>query len=245
MRFCDSHLHLYAQTRPGEVAEFAEWNETLLLSCGVDEATSQQTLRLARSFPKVVIPFVGVHPSEAEKEPDLGWLPSALSEAIGLGEVGLDPKYSDIGNASAQKMAFEAQLDAAEKARKPVQIHSREAESEVLGLLGCYRLPSVLMHWFEGEAHIEALRDRGYFVSLGPSLTYSKKFKRIAASFDREWILTETDWPVSYGPLEGANGPSLIPSVVFELSRIWKEPFEEARKQSVSNAQSYLMGGKG
>ena len=240
MRFCDSHMHLSDYEQPEAVVDLAKWNETVLFSAGVDRLTSVRTIKLAESHRSVVLPFVGIHPSEAGKASDLEWLDSSIREAVGLGEIGLDPKYSPSGRGSAQMKVFQAQLRTVERTGKPIQVHSRGAEAECLDVLGTFENRSVLMHWFADEQRLRTLGDRGYFVSFGPALAYSKKLRRMAASYDRDKVLTETDGPVSYGPLEGSQGPCLVPSVVFLLSRLWRTTFDEAREQAASNSQAYL-----
>lgn len=184
--------------------------------------------------------FVGVHPSEVLKEHDLTWVRRSLSNATGLGEVGLDPKYSAIGPRSAQMEAFLSQVKTAESAQKPIQVHFRGAETECLDALSSFRLKSVLMHWLQSEKALPEAMAKGYFVSFGPSLVYSKKLQRMAAKSDHSLVLTETDSPVPFGPLGEVHGPSLVPSVVFSLAESWKISFEEARAITVRNAMRYL-----
>jgi TatD DNase family protein len=238
VRFVDSHLHL-EEPALGDIAlAGATW--TLLLACGVDRQTSQATLGLADSNPEHVRAFVGVHPSEAVGETSLGWLGPSLERASGLGEVGLDPKYSPIGPESSQVKVLLAQLEAAQAARKPVQIHSRNAERECLDALARFSLGPVLMHWFQAEPLAVEAFERGYFISFGPSLLYSKKLQRVAAGCPHAQALTETDSPVPFGPLGGCRGPSLVPSVVFKLAELWGERFEDARATVVTNAVRFL-----
>lgn len=213
---------------------------TILLCCGVDAKSSAQVLLAAVQGPETVRAFVGIHPSEAEKEPDIGWLKESLRVATGVGEVGLDPKYSGIGPGSAQREVFTGQLEAAQRARKPVQVHSRGAEQDCLDELDSYGPRSVLMHWFQGDTLLTKLTDKGYFVSFGPAVIYSKKLQRMVARCDPRFVLTESDSPVGYGPLGGAHGPSLIPSVVFKLADLWGFSFEEAREMTTENALRYL-----
>jgi TatD DNase family protein len=217
----------------------ASSSDVLLLTCGVDRQTSLEGISLAQESMGVRA-FVGVHPSEVLKESDLGWLPGALESASGLGEVGLDPKYSSIGPRGAQVRAFHAQLEAADRSRKPVQVHSRDAEGECIDTLGTFRLRSVLFHWFQDEGRLGRVQDSGYFVSFGPSLVYSKKLQRMAMNSQRGLVLTETDSPVAYGPLGGASGPSLIPSVLFKLAELWKVTFGEAAQAVSQNTSRYL-----
>lgn len=243
MRFVDSHLHLEA--KDSAVLALARANGTLLLTCGVNRRTSSAGLRLAAAEPENVKAFVGVHPSEALRDRGLGWVRGALRGATGVGEVGLDPKYSSVGARSVQMMAFLSQLEAAAREGRPVQVHSRGAERECLEALAGFKLKSVLMHWLQAEEALPAVAERGYFVSFGPPLLYSKKLKRMAARCDPAQVLAETDSPVPYGLLGGVRGASLIPSVVFGLAEAWGKPFEEARTITTQNAMRYLGGEKG
>ncbi|HEV2226626.1 MAG TPA: TatD family hydrolase [Nitrososphaerales archaeon] len=239
MRFVDSHLHLDGSLGGDEVRETSGL-EMVLFCCGVDKVTSTETLRTAARNPGRVKAFVGTHPSESEGRPDLKWMEDCLSAASGVGEIGLDPKYSGIGPGSAQREVFTRQLEAARGADKPVQVHSRGAERECLEILEDVAPQSVLMHWFQEEALLGRLTDRGYFISFGPALVHSRKLQRMAARCEPGSVLTESDSPVSYRPLGGVHGPSLIPSVVFRLSEVWGYTFEETRILTAENALKYL-----
>ena len=184
--------------------------------------------------------FVGVHPSEALKSTSLSWLEQDLRRASGIGEIGLDPKYSDKGPGSAQMKTFLAQLDMAQATRKPIQVHSRDAERECLDALSGFPLGAVLMHWFQGEGLLQEALGRGFFVSFGPSILYSKKLQRMAVRTSKDQVLTETDSPVPFGALGGVHGPSLVPSVVFKLSEVWGLGFEETRATLAGNAMRFL-----
>lgn len=215
-------------------------NDTLLVTCGTDRLTSELALTLARSHPGRVRAFVGVHPSEAEKQDSLLWLARALSGATGLGEVGLDPAYSSAGSEGVQMRVLLSQLELAQKLRKPVQVHSRGAEKSVIEALGGFRLRGVLMHWLENEEVLPDALGRGYFVSFGPAVLYTKRLQRMAARCPSDQVVAETDSPVAYRPLGGASGPSLIPSVAFKLADFWGVSFEEARAAVAGNAMRFL-----
>jgi len=224
----------------------AKATQTLLVTCGEDRETSSVALKQEEAFPGTVKAFVGVHPSQALKITSLEWLEQDLKRASGIGEVGLDPKYSEKGAGSAQMKALLAQLETSQRARKPVQVHSRDAERECLDALGGFSLGTVLMHWFQGEELLNEVIGRGYYVSFGPSLLYSKKLQRMALRSPRGQVLTETDSPVPFTPLGGIHGPSLVPSVVFRLSELWEKGFEETRAILTGNAMRFLgMSEKG
>ena len=238
MRFVDSHLHLTEEDLPA-LLPLSLSNQTFLVTCGTDRETSQEALRLAEMHPGRVAAFVGIHPSEAAKPGARGWLQNALARATGLGEVGLDPSYSPVSLDGPQMEVILAELELAEKMRKPVQVHSRGAETQVLEVLGGFELPAVLMHWLESEEALPRALERGYFVSYGPALLYSKRLQRMAMKSPPSQVLAETDFPVPYRPL-GAKGPSLVPSVVFRLAELWGVRFEEARAIVLANTVRYL-----
>ncbi len=240
MRFIDSHVHLcdYREHLPS--LNLVRSSETMLLSSGTDRASSMATLGIARGEPTLVKAFVGVHPSEAEAGDDLGWFEEALHEATGAGELGLDPKYSEVSPKSLQMTTFARQLEAVERTGKPVQVHSRGAERECFEVLSSYRMKAVLLHWFQGEAELKAALDRRYFVSFGPALLHSKKLQRMASGADPTLVLAESDGPVTFRPLGEAGGSSLVPTVVFKLAELWKLTFSEAEERLLRNGLGYL-----
>jgi TatD DNase family protein len=138
--------------------------------------------------------------------------------------------------------AFLDQLAIAEKLGKPLEVHSRGSEKACVAALTTFRLRSVLMHWFEGEDSLREVASRGYLVSVGPAILYSKKIRRIAASVPGDSVLTESDGPVAYNALGGRSGPSLIPSVLFGLAETRGVSFEEQGREVESNLRRFLSG---
>jgi len=213
-----------------------------LVSVGVSPAEAAPNLRLRDESPDAVRCFIGVHPSEAASTPNgLDVLSPLWGAADGVGEVGLDPKYSDVSSGSAQMELFEAQVEVAGRLKKPLQVHSRGAEGTCLDVLDGYSLGPVLMHWFEGEELLGRVLSRPRpFVSFGPAILYSKKLLRIAKRCPPEAVLTESDGPVAFAALGGAEGPGLVPSVAFRLAELWGKSLDEAVVQLSLNEKSYL-----
>jgi len=239
MPLIDAHVHLPDYADP--LKTISGFQGMCLFSCTVRAAQAESNLRLQQKANGSVKCFFGVHPSDVSEELPSAQLSSLVSGCDGIGEVGLDPKYSDAGPRSMQMSAFLDQLAMAETLGKPVQIHSRGAEQICLDSLSTFRLPSVLMHWFEGEERpLELAVSRGYYFSFGPALLYSKKMMRIAERVPRERLLTESDGPVPFNPLGGASGPNLIASVLFRLAELRGLSFEEAERLVDTNARAYL-----
>ena len=189
-----------------------------LVSVTVDLTEVPKNLALRATRPDLLFAFCGVHPSNASRS---GVVEDSLrrfaEESDGLGEIGLDTRYSEVSRDSAQMTTFVQQLEIAEKLGKPVEVHSRGSERTCLDLLGTYTLKRVLMHWFEGEEQLDEVVSRGYFVSFGPALLYSSKLGRIVRKMDSNLILTESDAPVAFRALDGIGGPHTIPSVLFRI----------------------------
>lgn len=242
MRFADSHVHLGDYLDASPAIRFAGAHSSFMIAAGTGRENSGRTLELARLHPAAVRAFVGVHPSEAAVEGEPEWLDGMLANADGLGEVGLDPKYPGAGG--VQLAVFRRQLTAAEKASKPVQVHTRDAEGACLEELSTFRLGRVLLHWFEGEGFLATAAGRGYFISVGPAVIYSKKLSRIAKSYPEDLLLTESDGPVAFAPLDGAGGPTIVPSVVFRLAALRRRTFPEAAALTFRNAVAFLGGEK-
>ena len=213
-----------------------------LISVTVAPVEVEQNLALRRLNPSVVTSFIGVHPSEATSIPNaLEELAPLWEAADGVGEIGLDPKYSEVSPGSAQASLFRGQVEVAERLGKPVQVHSRGAEAACLDVLEGSTVRSLLMHWFESEDLLgRALRSPRSFVSFGPALLYSKKLRRIAGRCPPEAVILESDGPVAFSALGGAGGPGLVPSVAFKLAEMWGKSLDETAHLLSLNAKSFL-----
>lgn len=238
----DAHVHLPTYPDPDSVLTEASGRGIRLVSVSVSPKDAGPSLALRKRSPATMRCFIGVHPSEAASAPGLLESLSLLWEAAdGVGEVGLDPKYSPVDQGSAQMGLFEGQLDVAERLGKPLQVHSRGAEASCLDALDVRSLGSVLMHWFESEELLgRAISRPRTFVSFGPALLYSKKILRCAKKCPPERALVESDGPVSFTALGGAEGPGLVPSVAFKLAEVWRLSLDEAVARLSLNTEQYL-----
>ncbi len=238
----DVHVHLPAYLDPTKVVADASRRGMRLVSVTVSPGEAAKSLALKRDSPSAVRCFLGVHPSEAASSPGaLAELASLWEAADGVGEVGLDPKYSEVATGSVQMRLFEGQVEVAERLGKPLQVHSRGAEAACLDVLEGRSTKSVLMHWFESEEHLGRVLSRPRtFVSFGPALLYSKKLLRNARNCPPDAVLVESDGPVAFAALGGSEGPGLVPSVAFKLAELWGRSLDETLSQLSLNVKSYL-----
>jgi len=243
LSYVDAHLHLadpeYADKIESTIEDAARNNVTRMLSNAIDYETSLRTISLAKNHKSMVIAAVGLHPWTVVNNPaiNLADFQSLIDEnreyVAAIGEVGLDGKYTqDEEKMNRQREVFRFFLEMAERERLPVVVHSRLAVEEVLDELSQFNLPRVLLHWYDGPIEkLELIKNRGYLISIGPSLFYSKRIAEIAREADLDIILSETDGPVKHhGPFEDKmTQPSFVLEVTRKLAEIRSEKVEIVR----------------
>jgi TatD DNase family protein len=249
LSFVDAHLHLADPGYAGKVEEVVENanqnNVTHLLSNATDYSSSLQTINLAKRYPRRILAAVGVHPFTMTRTDDLHLdefetLVEENAEWISaIGEIGLDGKYSqDESVRTRQRENFRFFLDLAERRGLPVVVHSRQAVLETLDTLGDFHIPRILLHWYDGPIeNLRLFKERGFMISIGPALLYSRVVSEIARAADLSIVLSETDGPVSYrGPFaDRLTQPSFVVEVVRKLSEIKGIGLDAVRSTIFSN----------
>lgn len=245
----DSHSHLAED-------ELKPLLESILISCrksgtiiftnSSNLQSSIENIAISESNRDLVKAFVGVHPWEAQHYDDKAFndlVTDKMEHVSGIGEIGLDGKYSSITPLETQKETFERQLEAAEKHELPISVHSRRAQDHVLDILETFSLRGVLLHWFSGsEEQMRRGLDSGYFFGFGPTVVYSKGAKRLLEKCDQDRVLVETDSPVHYGACfeNRVSTPLLVYSVAYSVSNIFKKSLEETLNIILENSQNYI-----
>lgn len=243
----DAHIHLsddeYSEDMPYILASM---NRLKIRACCVsmDLKSSQKTLELAQKS-NLVLPFIGIHPENAsgDFESVVKLIEHNYKQVSGIGEIGLDKTYVDSNGLKKQETVFHKMLLLAEKFRKPVSIHSRATLPEILSILPCYSISSILLHWFAGsKKQLKAVMDRGYFVSYGPAMVYAKDKQVLLAETNSNKILVETDGPVKFSRCFGLKTTqiSFLPSVVFCAALVLHKTYEEMLQQIEQNSKHYL-----
>jgi len=254
VEYVDAHVHFADSGYEGKVEEIVRaatiHGVAKMLTNATDYHSSLQTIGIAKSFPEQVLGAVGVHPSAILQSENLH-LPE-FRKLIGensswitaIGEIGLDGKYTQDEQIRAkQSEVFRFFLGLAEEKHLPVVVHSRLAISETLNALAQYQLPRVLMHWYDGPTDsLFLLKERGYWISIGPALLYSRKITDIARKVDDKMILTETDGPVRYRGIFGneLTKPWFVADVVKKLADVRETDLATARSNVFSNFQRFL-----
>jgi TatD DNase family protein len=196
----DTHAHLQGlEGGPGAAIEDAAAAGVERIVCvGDSPELADEAIALSRAHAGVFA-TVGLHPHRADLwDDDLRARLDALlgdPAAVAVGECGLD-YYRDRASRSAQATAFAGQVELAERHRKPLVIHTREAAGDTLAVLRGART-AVVLHCFSLPDHLDEVVERGWYVSFAGNVTYprSPDLRFAAAKVPEDRLLVETDAP--------------------------------------------------
>ena len=245
----DAHIHL-------SDAEY-EHDIPLILNCmkrlcikaccvSMDYSSSKKTLELGKKS-EYVLPFIGIHPEKAQNDTEsiFKLIDENNGKISGIGEIGLDSTYTNSDEEfQKQEEVFKTQLSYAEKFGKPVSIHSRKTLDQILEILPSYKIPSVLLHWFDGsKKQLQKAMDLQCYVSFGPVMVYSQDKQVLLSKANKDRILVETDGPVRFSRcFENKTAQiDFIPSIVFCASKVLHMNYDELCNVIEQNSQRYLV----
>lgn len=205
MKLVDTHCHLEEIPDTEAAVERARAAGLIaLVAVGSDFESNRTALALARRFPGMIYPALGIHPSmiAAAQTRDFEHLRENLGGAVALGEVGLDYHKRVLAETGKdrQKEVLRELLGLARHHGKPALMHSRYAWRDAFELVREAGLEKAVFHWFTGPTSV--LRDiveAGYYISATPAAEYHQEHRRAIKAAPPERLLLETDAPVRYG----------------------------------------------
>jgi len=245
----DSHIHLSDAEYEHDIPLILNCMERLCIKAccvSMDYTSSKKTLELGKQS-DFILPFIGVHPEKAQDDVESTFkLIDENNETIsGIGEIGLDTTYTNSDEEfQKQEEVFKTQLSYAEKFGKPVSIHSRKTLDQILEILPSYKVPSVLLHWFDGsKKQLQKAMDLDCYVSFGPVMIYSKDKQVLLSKANKDKILVETDGPVRFSRCFSNKTAqiSFIPSVVFCASKVLDTNYDNMCSILEQNSQRFLI----
>ncbi|MDR1832377.1 MAG: TatD family hydrolase [Fusobacteriaceae bacterium] len=248
----DTHVHLdmreFRRDRT-EVLERIKENMDFVVNIGCDVKSSRESVRLAEKYP-FVYAAVGIHPSDItgfcyEWEVELEKL-CAHPKVVALGEIGLDYHWMT-EPAEVQREVFAELLSLAEKVKKPVVIHTREAMEDTLRVLSDYPETRGIMHCYPGSV-AEIPRLKNFTFGIGGVLTFpnSKNLREVVEKTPIDRLVLETDCPfLTPAPFRGKrNEPLYTEYVAREIARIKEMDYEDVVRITNENARA-VYGIKG
>ena len=244
----DSHAHLddarFAEDRDEVLARAWEAGVRRILTIGNGAGPDDMAcgVPLAREHDWIYT-TVGVHPHDASRmeRAHLAMMEDLTAEprVLAIGEAGLDYHY-DNSPRSAQREAFEAQLDLAKRCDLPIIIHTREADDDMIRILEEKKPRRGVVHCFTSGAELaERALDLGLMISFSGILTFNQAddIREIAACIPEDRFLVETDAPyLAPVPNRGKrNEPAFVTDTACVLAGIRGMSPEELGERTTQN----------
>ncbi len=252
MELFDSHAHLdMKRYKHGETQAMLEraFEAGLVGIVAVAGASKPldfgDTLSLASKERRIFV-TAGIHPhAGSSATPDaLDKLRFSLDHdrIVALGEIGLDYHYNH-SPPQDQRRAFIGQIRIAHDARRPVVIHTREADHDTLAIMrdeGANEVGGVIHCFSSGIDFANQALDLGFYISFSGIVTFPKTdmIGEVAKEMPADRILAETDTPfLSPHPFRGDrnNEPARVRHVVEKLAEIRELDVEEMAAITVEN----------
>ena len=229
----DSHCHLDHEPLLKNINDIIKRSKEVGLTKLLTICTTLESFEKIKTIIKkdqMIYGTYGIHPHETEKDQikkqTIIQEVKTNNKIIGVGETGLDFYYNH-ANKTRQIDSFKAHIEAAITLKKPIIIHSREAEEETFNILNSYKKSDlkILMHCFSGSLEFsKKLLTLDAFFSASGIITFKNSIdlQKTFQSIPLEKLLIETDSPfLAPIPMRGKkNEPSFIKYTLDKLSNL-------------------------
>lgn len=199
---------------------------------------------IAKKFEDVYF-SVGVHPSELDShQPSVEELITRSNhpKCVAIGETGLDYYYNGKETKKAQIEKFVNHMQAANKVKKPVIIHTRAAKEDTLDILKSENVENCggILHCFTEDYDMaKKAIDMGMYISFSGIMTFknAQDIQETAKKLPLDRILIETDAPyLTPVPFRGRhNYPEYVKYVAQFLADLRGVSYDDIAKQTYKN----------
>jgi TatD DNase family protein len=215
-----------------------------------DNLNSARWVTRAAEWDRRVYAAVALHPTRADAlnesaRAEIERL-AAHPRVVAVGETGMDlywpGRLSGCAQPDVQREAFAWHIDLAKRCGKPLMIHNRDADAEVLDVLAAEGAPDdVIFHCFSSDsAMARRCVDAGWLLSLSGTVSFrnAHALREAVPLIPLGQLLVETDAPfLTPHPYRGsANEPYCLPYTVRALAELVGRHPEEMAQTTTSNA---------
>jgi TatD DNase family protein len=249
----DTHAHLddeqFATDLPAVLERARTAGVETIVTIATTAPSSAACIALAERHP-MLFATVGLHPNNILEASSTAWdeivAAAGNPRVVGIGETGLD-RHWDTTPFAVQEEYFVRHLELARRVQRPIVIHCREAEAEMLRVLRSdfdrHGPICGVMHSFVGDAAMaEACRAMGLYLSFAGMLTYknASALRETAAKQPLDRVFVETDSPyLSPVPHRGQrNEPAFVVHTATCLAGLLDITKEQLAEQTTKNARA-------
>lgn len=255
LNLVDVHAHFdlgeYDEDLPEVLADCKKVGVKAIIINGVHKESNRKVLELAKKY-DILKPALGYYPVHVAEDPrekvkeELEFI-RKNKEMVAIGEVGLDYKFGDDNphgdkHKELQKKVFQKFIEISEKTKKPLIIHSRKAELDVIEMLESSTLKNPVMHCFSGKKKlVQRIADNGWNFSVPVIVTKLQQFQEMVKYTNISQLLTETDSPY-LGLIPGKrNTPANVLWGIKEIAKIKGFTEEETANNIFMNYQKLFL----
>ena len=216
-----------------------------------DDLNSARWAAAATEWDPRVYAAVGLHPTRADALTDAARLEieelASAPRVVAIGETGMDlywpGKLDGCAQPADQREAFAWHIDLAKRVGKPLMIHNREADEDVLDVLRAEGPPeTVIFHCFSsGPQMARICLEAGWILSLSGTVSFKNAhaLREAATLIPPGQLLVETDAPfLTPHPFRGApNEPYCLPYTVRALADLLDLPAAQVARDSATTAR--------
>ncbi|WP_083662603.1 TatD family hydrolase [Merdibacter massiliensis] len=234
--YSDAHVHLNDRMQ----SILPTYPITAILSCSTPQQCNNAKQFIQR-YPNMEM-SCGIHPwhaNDVKWEEMLPW----LQQTTIIGEIGMDSVWCTI-DLQSQKNIFIKQLAFASYYHKPVVLHTKGMEKEILDLIRQY--PNHYhVHWYSCPDYIEEYRALNCYFSIGPFPFIDENVKKVVELVPLNRLLIETDgieaaeWAM-HQSLNNDAYLSILKRTAKEIATIKNKPVEEILYQTKYNLLKFL-----
>ena len=220
-----------------------------IINVGSNLATSKKAVEIAENYGKGIYAAVGLHPIEVDREDfdEPAFLGLAQNpKVVAVGETGLD--YFHRSSREKQKEVFKKLVKIANTVKKPVILHSRESDDDLLALLDKkeYQVeasPRGVGHCVGRDLETaQKFLNLGFYLSFTGNITYNvgAKKEEMLKKVPLEKIMVETDCPylAPQSRRGKRNEPAYVVEVAQKIAKIKGISLEELGRITTENAKN-------
>ncbi|MCC4768217.1 YchF/TatD family DNA exonuclease [Methanosarcina sp. DH1] len=241
----DSHCHLdfpkFNRDREETILRAREAGVVGMINSGISLKGNRISLELAENNEDIYAtlglnPDIGREGEDKEINDILVQIEANAGKAVGIGEAGLDFQDCKTNEErERQTAAFKKVIELAKDLNKPLIVHARMAEAEVLKLVK--DVDTVIYHCYSGPVEtMKEIVDMGYYISLATLVCFSEHHQTLAEAVPLENLLLETDSPF-LSPRKGRNEPAFIVDSVPVVAQLKDMEPAEIAKSTTENAR--------
>jgi len=231
----DTHAHVdmdsYDEDREETIQRARDSGVKYMVNIGCDIESSERSVELTERY-DFIYATAGVHPHDTKNihGDTYDQLRILLDhpKVIALGEIGLD-YFKNYSPPDLQKEHFRKQVELALELNKPLIIHSRDANEDIVAILSDYykdaNQRSGIFHCFSGDQELaDAALSMGFYISFSGSVTFknAENLREVAKTIPADRLLAETDCPyMAPVPMRGKrNEPSFVNHTAERLAEV-------------------------